>query len=328
MTASSVGSLAGAGTTIPALSAVLAIEHTQAAAAAPLVTPAPAPARVVPDGEPGRHITVDEPTDAWTLAERHLGSGLRWQELWAHNRDYLQADGQRWEHAESRVEPGWKLYLPGPAATAPPAPSAPGTPAPVASTEVQVVGGDDFWSLAEQQLAVSWGRAPTTAEITPYWQQVVEANRDRLAPPGDPNLIFPGQTFVLPPPGPDPLAPAAAPAPAPTPTRPEPTSPTPTPDPAPAPGDPRAEAPAPAPVPAPEASVPVPAPSVPTEETDAPATPTTAPTAGKRSFSASSRENRATVMTCAESSTCWSTTIRASRSSPAMGVASSPPLPE
>ena len=40
----------------------------------------------------------------------------------------------------------------------------------------------------------------------PYWQQLIEVNRDRLAPPGDPDLIHPGQRFHLPDPPPDPTA--------------------------------------------------------------------------------------------------------------------------
>ena len=71
--------------------------------------------------------------------------------------------------------------------------------------------GDHFWSLSEEALAEAWGRPPTDAEVAPYWQQVVEANRERLAPPHDPSLIYPGQVFLLPTPPPDPQGkPAAA----------------------------------------------------------------------------------------------------------------------
>jgi hypothetical protein len=62
-----------------------------------------------------------------------------------------------------------------------------------------VVEGDHFWGLAERELADAWGRQPTADEITPYWQQMVEANRERLLPPGDPDLIHPGQVLVTPP---------------------------------------------------------------------------------------------------------------------------------
>ena len=41
-----------------------------------------------------------------------------------------------------------------------------------------------------------------------FWQQLVDTNRDRLLPPHDPNLIHPGQVFLLPPIPDDPRAPA------------------------------------------------------------------------------------------------------------------------
>lgn len=68
----------------------------------------------------------------------------------------------------------------------------------------QVQPGDHFWHIAEETLASSWGRAPTDAEVVPYWNQVIEANRGALVDPGNPDLIHPGQTFVLPAPPPPP----------------------------------------------------------------------------------------------------------------------------
>jgi hypothetical protein len=83
--------------------------------------------------------------------------------------------------------------LPDPAAGAPvPA------PAPAAPTTWTVEPGDSFWSIAEGVLADAWGRPPTDAEIDPYWRALIAANRDRITS-GNPDLIFPGQEFVLPP---------------------------------------------------------------------------------------------------------------------------------
>ena len=36
------------------------------------------------------------------------------------------------------------------------------------------------------------------AEITRYWRTLVEANRDRLVVPGNPDLVLPGQELALP----------------------------------------------------------------------------------------------------------------------------------
>jgi len=67
----------------------------------------------------------------------------------------------------------------------------------VAEGEVTVVAGDHLWGIAERTVAQRLGRAPTDAEVAPYWHQLIDANRDRLAT-GDPDLIFAGQVFRLP----------------------------------------------------------------------------------------------------------------------------------
>jgi len=57
--------------------------------------------------------------------------------------------------------------------------------------------GDHLWSISAAHLADRLTRAPSSAEVTPYWREVIEVNRDRLRS-GDPDLIFPGETVVLP----------------------------------------------------------------------------------------------------------------------------------
>lgn len=74
---------------------------------------------------------------------------------------------------------------------------------PPAPTETWTVApGDNFWFEAEQVLARAWGRSPSDAEIVPYWRTLIEANRAALADPANPDLIFPGQRFNVPPPPP------------------------------------------------------------------------------------------------------------------------------
>ncbi len=60
--------------------------------------------------------------------------------------------------------------------------------------------GDNLWSMAEANLARAWQRPPTDPEVDRYWLRLIEANRYRLADPANPDLIFPGQVFDLPPP--------------------------------------------------------------------------------------------------------------------------------
>jgi hypothetical protein len=80
-----------------------------------------------------------------------------------------------------------------------PSPAAPAPTSPRA--EPWTVGpGENFWVKAASVLARSLGRRPTDAEIVPYWQALIEANRAALADPANPDLIFPGQHFTVPPP--------------------------------------------------------------------------------------------------------------------------------
>jgi nucleoid-associated protein YgaU len=71
------------------------------------------------------------------------------------------------------------------------------TPAPAADRWT-VKPGECFWTIAEDVLANHLGRAPTDAEIVPYWRRLIEANRSELAHRDNPDLIFPTQVFVVP----------------------------------------------------------------------------------------------------------------------------------
>ena len=69
----------------------------------------------------------------------------------------------------------------------------------------RVSPGDSLWSIAEATLATAWGQAPDERDLAHYWWQVVQTNRPFLPIPADPNLLFPGDQVVIPPP---PAAPA------------------------------------------------------------------------------------------------------------------------
>jgi hypothetical protein len=43
-----------------------------------------------------------------------------------------------------------------------------------------------------------WGRPVSDREIAPYWLELIDHNRARLAIPSEPDFITPGQVFVLP----------------------------------------------------------------------------------------------------------------------------------
>jgi hypothetical protein len=95
------------------------------------------------------------------------------------------------------------MHLLSPAELAPaaaaPAPSAQTVPpAASAAGHWTVRPGECFWTIAEAVLTREWGRAPTDAEIVPYWHRLIDVNRAVLAHPGDPDLVFPGQVFAIP----------------------------------------------------------------------------------------------------------------------------------
>lgn len=85
------------------------------------------------------------------------------------------------------------------------------------ATAWTVAPGESFWSRAEAVVASSGPtgnhpgenhpgegkrhpteRRPTDADIGSYWLRLIEANRSKLADAANPDLIFPGQVFVLP----------------------------------------------------------------------------------------------------------------------------------
>jgi hypothetical protein len=76
-----------------------------------------------------------------------------------------------------------------------------GAPRSTADADEWVVEfGDSFWSIAEDAMGEATpGREPTEAEVAGYWGLLIAANRDRLADPGNPDLLLPGQRLVVPP---------------------------------------------------------------------------------------------------------------------------------
>jgi hypothetical protein len=56
---------------------------------------------------------------------------------------------------------------------------------------------ESFWTIAEQVLSRD-GTPAGEAEVRAYWRELVDANRDRLRRPGDPDHIETGQELVVP----------------------------------------------------------------------------------------------------------------------------------
>jgi hypothetical protein len=91
---------------------------------------------------------------------------------------------------------------PPPAASGPTAPHAVPSPTPVAEpTRARVhvvVPGDNLWQIARVEIMrVSGSDHVDDAQVAPYWQRVIAANRSTLRS-GDPSLIFAGEVVTLP----------------------------------------------------------------------------------------------------------------------------------
>jgi DNA-binding SARP family transcriptional activator len=80
-----------------------------------------------PDASDGRVYTVGEGDSLWRIAERELGDGQRWREIFAANQGRRMGDGQRLRDG-GLILPGWHLLLPAPPG-APPSPAADPAPA-------------------------------------------------------------------------------------------------------------------------------------------------------------------------------------------------------
>jgi nucleoid-associated protein YgaU len=74
-------------------------------------------------------------------------------------------------------------------------------PKPQQQASHSVVAGDNLWTIARDRLAEArsgGSRKPTNREVANYWLRVIEANQGQLVS-GDPDLIYPGETIVMPP---------------------------------------------------------------------------------------------------------------------------------
>ena len=70
---------------------------------------------------------------------------------------------------------------------------------PSVPTSWTIASGDHLWRVAGMTLWARAGQPPTDAQTATYLQRLIQHNRSVLAVPDDPDLVFPGQVFELPP---------------------------------------------------------------------------------------------------------------------------------
>lgn len=174
----------------------------------PPPAPAPMATTTAPQNLPTTQTVVVERHDSyWEIAERILGDGFRWREIRDANLGRTMPDGHVITTSSELLVAGWELQIPATATTATADPIVAPALEPT-GVEITVERGDGFWQIATAQVQAQIGRTPTDEEIQPYWTAFIAANADRLADPGDPNLLFTGQQLALVgPPAPQPPAP-------------------------------------------------------------------------------------------------------------------------
>jgi len=88
---------------------------------------------------------------------------------------------------------------PGPSAPAgPTAPSPSTAAAPTPEEAWTIAPGDHLWHVASATLADHGHPDPSPADVLAYLDRLVAANAGVLVEPGNPDLVLPGQVFVLP----------------------------------------------------------------------------------------------------------------------------------
>jgi nucleoid-associated protein YgaU/DNA-binding SARP family transcriptional activator len=158
-------------------------------AASPQVSPPPTSVEAA-----GPVITVMRGDTLWGLAERHLGDGRRYVEIYDLNAGRSQADGRALTDAHW-IYPGWRLRLPVGATDVPAAPPATPTddlgPTTAEQAVHEVVPGDTLWDISSDHLG-DGARYP----------EIYDLNVGRPQPDGrtltDPDLIYPGWQLDLP----------------------------------------------------------------------------------------------------------------------------------
>jgi LysM repeat protein len=144
----------------------------------------------------------------WSVAERALGDGTRYQEIMSLNPYLRTARDVRPGHllelptgADVPIDRAFDRAAEGASDVAAPDVSS-GADAHVVEitlgpTTHVVAAGENLWQIGEERVRESHGEA-TPSDVAEYVDEMIDGNQDRLVHPGDPSLIIPGQVLDLP----------------------------------------------------------------------------------------------------------------------------------
>lgn len=144
-----------------------------------------------------KSVTVRRGDTLWGLAEKHLGSGSRYQEIAKLNYGRVQSDGRALTDAHW-IYPGWVLHLPTAAGGRQPSINELSVGKPPTAAEERshtVRQGDTLWAIAERYLGDGQ-----------RYREIYELNAGRTQEVGgrlsDPDVILLGWVLLMPAPGP------------------------------------------------------------------------------------------------------------------------------
>jgi nucleoid-associated protein YgaU/DNA-binding SARP family transcriptional activator len=184
------GTTAAPAAVAPAVVAPAAV--APATSAVPAIPPIPPVPAVPAAAAPHRTYEVKEGESLWSIAERELGDGRRFQEIAKLNYDVPQPDGRALANTHW-IHPGWKLRLPPASGSAPTQGQHEGT--------YTVRPGDTLWDIARDKLG-----------DPARFEEIAAASRPLAQPDGrhltDPDVIDAGWTLNIPAARPIPRQPA------------------------------------------------------------------------------------------------------------------------
>ncbi|MFD4955315.1 LysM peptidoglycan-binding domain-containing protein [Streptomyces sp. NPDC058451] len=189
----------------PATTAPSIPGQTQTSQGADAAQGSPASTASTPTSRTSYTVRETRPADSlWGIAERELGDGERWREIAGLNEGRVMSDGQVFR-ANSFLQPGWQLQMPGTATAAGGVRTELGDSAAASAGKseraVTVHSGDYLSKIAKEELGNG-----------DKWPELFEANKEKQQPRGlpkitDPDVIYAGQQITVPGAPPDEQAP-------------------------------------------------------------------------------------------------------------------------